>query len=189
MASVKAHYNNKLKQQLADVVTGPGDVSVDDAAGVSRGKPPAVNYAALSTRPPLDPLEGLEEDPEEHDDEDAEEAGDGVHRNVFDSHASGDGPKIRRVSRAEFGEVPSVFSIENLVWYSEDGILCDEKDEPVRNPIPLIGADKPTFGYLEDDPFTCLVVNEEMDLCLEITLNEGSYAHVVLGYGDPKPRQ
>lgn len=196
-AALRSHYNGKLKAALAGVVSGDvgTDGSVDEgspAVGRQPDRRPAVNYAGVAPASgppsPTDPrLEGLEDgEGEQHADAaGADDAGEAEHHNVFADHPAGDGPKIRRVDRDEFGEVPAGYTSEVLTWYAGDGVLCDEKDEPIRSPLALIGVERPLFGYLPEDPHVYLVVNEELDLCIEVVYREESYVDAVLTYGDP----
>ena len=207
-AKLRSHYQGKLnegiKEALASVVSGErgtdGSTKEADTASPALGRQPerpqAVNYAGIRPTasgqpPPEDPrLEGLEEpDGEQHVDAAGHEDGsqEGYH-NVFDEYPAGDNPKIRRVTRAEFGEVPPGYTTELLTWYAGDGILVDEQDDPIRVPELLIGVPKPLFGYLQDDPHVYLVINEETDLCIEVTYKEGSWAEH-LGYGDPAKKR
>lgn len=203
-AKLRSHYesklNERLKEALVGVVSGErgtdGSTNEGEAAvgGRKSERPQAVNYAGITidkkaSGPPQadDPrLEGLEEpDGEQHVDAAGHEDGsqEGYH-NVFEEYPAGDNPKIRRVTRAEFGEVPPGYTTELLTWYAGDGILVDDKDDPIRVPELLIGVPRPLFGYLKDDPHVYLVINEETDLCIEVTYREESWAKH-LGYGNP----
>lgn len=199
--ALRSHYENKLneriKEALAGVVSGEQgtDSSTDEGAAVAGRKAergPAINYAGIrpASGPPQaqDPrLEGLDDgDDEQHidaagvEDTDAAEA-----HNVFADHPADGEATIRRVTRDEFGEVPPGYTTEVLTWYAADGILCDEKDDPIRQPLLLIGTERPPFGYLPEDPHVCLFINDDLDLCLEVIYKESSWADAQLGYGNP----
>jgi hypothetical protein len=193
-AVLRSHYNDRLKESLAGVVSGNlgTDGSTNEGSSALGRRPerePVTNYAGIrKVSGPPSPVDARLEGVEDDDDEqhtDASGADEAEIHNVFEDHPAGDFPKIRRVNRDEFGEVPAGYTTEVLTWYAGDGVLCDEKDDPIRSPLALIGTEKPLFGYLAEDPHVYLVVNEELDLCLEVVYKESSYVDAVLDYGSP----
>ena len=71
-----------------------------------------------------------------------------------------------------------------LVYYAEDGVVTDERDEPVPEPEKLLGPD--FFKYFGTDELEDLNVlyvrNEIMSTDFEVVRNMGSYVETVLGY-------
>lgn len=89
------------------------------------------------------------------------------------------------VSRDEHLEEGLEFSKVTLTWYSEDGVLTDERDSPL-NDTSIAGANFFTkFGELSEDPSIVYIRNERMTLDMEIVLKEASFSETVLGYGQP----
>lgn len=206
-AALRSHFdsklNDRLKEALAPVVSG--DEGTDGstreeptAVGIGRrpDRPQKINYAAAGTssrqQSPGDvDEEGVDPDV---DDDSSDSAGDpdgdrAETRNVFEQYPEGDRPKIRRVDRDEYGEVPPGYVTEQMTWYAADGILCDENDEPIRVPAEVIGVEKPLFGYLREEPYSYLVVNEALHVCIEVVYHGGSYVDAVLGYKGPVEKQ
>lgn len=91
------------------------------------------------------------------------------------------------ISLLEFSNVEPGREQITLTYYAGDGILADDKDQPVRDVMKLVGKlGALGFGGVSGDPHIRLVRNEKMDVDFEITLNAGSYADAVLNYGKPK---
>lgn len=70
----------------------------------------------------------------------------------------------------------------SLQYYSEDDVLTDETDAPIRKIGSLIGDDFASkFGERSGDPNVVYIRNEARKLDAEICLNEGSFAKMVYG--------
>lgn len=195
----EAQYSNKLKAALAPAVAGQDgtDGNADSKQATVGRQPerrPVTDYASISidrtlSGPPLpeDPaLESVDEgvDNQHTDAAGTADSGPAEAHNVFDDYPAGNNPKIRRATREELGELPPGYTTEVLHWYAGDGVLTDENDDPIRNPLDLIGTEKPGFGYLREDPHVYLVINEELDLAIEVIYKEMAWVDV-LGYQDP----
>lgn len=112
-------------------------------------------------------------------------------RNIFDN---GDQLKIDRQNRDtskpyvvdehEWLSTPEGFEEVSLTYYSGDGVLGDDQDEPVENVDELIGnMNLMMFGASDPaNPHILLVRNEKKKLDLEITWSDGKFAHEVLGF-------
>lgn len=202
-AAMRSHYdskfNERLKEALAPVVSGAvgtdGSTSQElPTVDVGRRpeRPQRVDYSkagASSREPgPADSDEGRVDPDVDDGGPDSADSADGdsaESRNIFDEYPAGDRPKIRRVDRDEFGEVPAGYVAEVLTWYAEDGILCDDRDEAIRTPLEVIGTENPIFGYLEGEPFSYLVINENLHVCFEVVYRDTSYVNAVLHYQGP----
>ena len=62
--------------------------------------------------------------------------------------------------------------------YYADGVLADDKDDPVEHPIDILGEDwKNRFGEVEAD--MVYVRNDNMECDYEITKDSRPYSEVV----------
>ena len=69
----------------------------------------------------------------------------------------------------------------NMTYFAGDGVLVDDKDEPVHLVDPIIG--RHTLGRFGDgsgNPDTVFVRNDRMETEFEITRDRGKYAHEIL---------
>lgn len=112
-------------------------------------------------------------------------------RNIFDN---GDQLKIDRQNRDtskpyvideyEYENTPDGYERIDLTYYSGDGIVGDDKDEPVEDVDQLIGnMNLNMFGASDPgNPHMLLVRNEQKRLDFEITWSDGKFAHEVAGF-------
>lgn len=98
-----------------------------------------------------------------------------------------DNTKPYAISMVDFSNTDAEWQTLSLTWYEADGVLVDEKGEPVPNVLRTVGIlNAAGFGGISGDPHIRLVRNEKLKADFEILLNEGSYADEVLNYGRPK---
>lgn len=187
--AIRLHYINKAAKEAS-----PADV----LAEATEDDSPAPDLAG-------DFSEAREWAPESGDAEEAQEAGS---RNIFDTHEAGPAPGEHAVaddaSVDESGEddrdhsrpypiAPHEYANTEpgweaiaLTYYAGDGVLVDDKGEPVPNYVKLIGTLTPEhFGGISGEKNLRLVRNDERECDFEITMHEGTYAEV-LGYGRPQ---
>lgn len=82
------------------------------------------------------------------------------------------------------------YSKTSLQYYSEDDVLTDETDGVIRNIGRLVGDSfLVSFGDRSGDKNVVYVRNESRQMDLEISLNEGSFAHMVYGVTNKKAKR
>jgi hypothetical protein len=82
----------------------------------------------------------------------------------------------------EYGDEGS-FTTSVYTYYEEDEILSDERDEVVDNVDELVGLENLNrFGHGTDNKNILLVRNEALEVDIEITKSNGSYAADVHGF-------
>ena len=84
----------------------------------------------------------------------------------------------------EYTDENREFSKVALTWYTEDSVLADERDSPLRD-ISIAGDFQDKFGEESGDADIVFMRNEQLTLDMEITRKEGSFRQIVLGYGKP----
>lgn len=86
------------------------------------------------------------------------------------------------ITRDEFYNAESGFDQSTLTFYSGDSILSDDDDEHIPMIDELLGEDNIVqFGYGSGDPDTVFIRNPKLEMEFEVLLNQGKYAHIVLG--------
>lgn len=122
-----------------------------------------------------------------------------VERNIFDNGeqlkidmAERDTSKPYVVRLEEYLEHPEGHDEISLTYYSGDGVLGDESDEPIEDVDLLVGRmNLNMFGASDpDDPHILLIRNEQRKLDIEVTFSTGKFAHEVLGFNhsdEPAP--
>lgn len=69
-----------------------------------------------------------------------------------------------------------------ITYWGMDRTLADERDEIVDNVDRIVGWDNLSrFGYGSGDPRVVYIRNEQFECDYEVTLDERSYAEVILG--------
>jgi hypothetical protein len=115
-----------------------------------------------------------------------------VVRNVFtDADDMGDfDPEVEMAAReAGFPHVllhdefyESDLNAITLEYYEGDGVLADDKGQPILDVDALIGADSlQKFGHGSRDQHTVYVHNPDLDVNFEIVRNDGRFDEIVLG--------
>lgn len=117
----------------------------------------------------FEPFEGDEEKQEE------------MVRNIFESPRDPDNPYL--ISEEEFNQNEGEFQQVNLLYYAEDDVLIDIREDVIEDPTKTTGLDfKQNFGWRADDDYIH-VRNEKLRIDFEI-VRHGSYAKDVLGVED-----
>lgn len=109
-------------------------------------------------------------------------------RNVFAEHGE---PKDRPyvISEEAFMENDGDFIQVTAIWYAEDDVLCDEKEDPIEDIKETIGPDAyQKFGEQSSDERTVHIRNEKLRIDFEVVKNDGSYNRQVLGVDDDNPQ-
>lgn len=75
----------------------------------------------------------------------------------------------------------SNYSQETVTWYEGDGVLVDDRDEPVKDPDATIGLGNLRFGHRSDDENVVYIRNDRLLIDFEVLRHDGKYAIVVLG--------
>lgn len=90
------------------------------------------------------------------------------------------------ISHDEYFEDESDYRRISLTWYAADSVLVDDREVPIREHVKTCGDFMNRFGEQSGDPSIVFIRNEKLERDFEITLNRGSYAEQVLGYGKPQ---
>lgn len=117
---------------------------------------------------------------------------DSEERNIFDDgdqlaidYENRDTSKPYVVDISEFMDNPNEYEQIDLTYYAGDGILGDDKDEPIpdHNVDMVVGRDNLLmFGASDpEQPHVLLVRNEKMKTDFVITHSDGKFAHEVAG--------
>ena len=90
------------------------------------------------------------------------------------------------ISVEEFGEAEPGWQTIGLVYYAGDGVLADDKEQPIRDIKSTVGPlAREGFGGVSQDPEVRFVRNDRLEVDFEICWDPRSYADAVLNYGDP----
>jgi hypothetical protein len=74
----------------------------------------------------------------------------------------------------------------SLTYYAGDGVLVDDRDDPIRIFTRVTGPLKvEDFGGVSLDPYIQYVRNHKMESDFDIVLKQTSYADAILNYGNP----
>jgi hypothetical protein len=157
----------------------PGNNSDGDGEGL-----PAVGSESPSDEAGEDSgdLEGSEPGPE---DEEVPEISGPMGADLHSGSVEPDHAKPYAISRAAFGEMASEgFQMITLTYYASDKVLTDDKDQPITSVVQTVGPLDPLgFGGISEDPYIRYVRNHKLEIDFEIVMNMGSYADIVLNYG------
>lgn len=97
------------------------------------------------------------------------------------------------ISFEEFNENSTDWEQNNLVYYEEDDVLADERDNPVGDIETTVGYDNlKRFGHGSQDPNVVYIRNERTEALFEIIRNDGSFVDQVAGLkhsDEPKRRR
>lgn len=95
------------------------------------------------------------------------------------------------ISRDQFGELAEKgFQTISVTYYAGDKVLCDDKDDPIRDAQGTVGTLSPlAFGGVSGDPHIRYVRNRRLEVDFEICLDARSFAETVLGYGQPNKQR
>ena len=136
-----------------------------------RGLMPIPDESKLTPKVDLYPED---DEPEEEEDE---------YESTFFEEPDAKEENIYMITQETFVQSDNV-EVLTLVYYAEDGVVTDERDEPVPDAEKLLGP-----GFFEyfgtdslEDPNILYVRNEIMSTDFEVVRNMGSYVETVLGY-------
>lgn len=189
---VKAHYSRPLLKNIAEI-----DL---DTLVPGRRRYSDVVRDTLGAEPVPDPLEGIGDGHEDSlsGDEADGSASEGTGADADDELLSTgpvpedehweEPPGPFEISEAQFGElVNEGFQTISVVFFAGDNVLCDDRDEPIRDVGGTVGAlSAAAFdGQASGDKNIRYVRNRRLESDFEILLKPGSYVDEVLGYGDP----
>ena len=158
-----------------------------------------IDYSAMAQKKPLSQIlkeKGLNPLPDEksltrvHDfpEEDEPE----VEEDEFeDEQPIKDIPKTRGIeliTEEEFSDESDNEDYERiaLTYYNTDGVLVDERDEPIPSPENILGQEAlASFGKNSKDPDVVYVRNDLTSTLFEVARVYQSFAEVVLGITEP----
>lgn len=92
------------------------------------------------------------------------------------------------ITQEQFLENEDEYTQTTLTWYEGDNTLVDDRDQAVRNFVPIIGEDNLSFGYGSRDANSVYIRNDRFKADYEVVLSDASYAQH-LGFAEPKPRR
>lgn len=178
---VKTDYQRVSRNTMEDYLPGP-DVEDGDVPAWAAGYTPRDQVGPDGTGR-KDPLEGLEgEDPDvvvTEDDQDGGELPAGV---VLDQTK----PYVISDDEFEDDEGLNHTKIE-MTWYSGDGALIDEGEQPIRNPAEILGPGfAAQFGNKSGDSRIVYIRNRTLSVDFLVKLHDGKYVDEILNYGKPK---
>lgn len=78
-------------------------------------------------------------------------------------------------------EIYDKFEDISLTYYVEDDILCDDQDQVIEDPEPIVGDALTRIRAKSGYPDTVYVVNKRVRAIFEVLMVEGSYQEIVLG--------
>ena len=128
----------------------------------------------------------------------AEEGGEIVTKNIFDDHGPSSYNDLDRshrdssrpyiISDEEFEDGDLSYNQNTLTYYQADGVLTDERDQPVNTHF-VVGDKNLQFGNASGDVNIVYVRNDKLSVDFEICQSFGSYAEEVLGVALPEDRR
>ena len=186
----------EMSQEAADKIGMTAEEWRDKYSGNVNNQ---IDYSAMAQKKPLSQIlkeKGLNPLPDEksltrvHDfpEEDEPE----VEEDEFeDEQPIKDIPKTRGIeliTEEEFSDESENEDYERiaLTYYNTDGVLVDERDEPVPSPENILGQEAlASFGKNSKDPDVVYVRNDLTSTLFEVARVYQSFAEVVLGITEP----
>lgn len=87
-----------------------------------------------------------------------------------------------QINDAMFQEGVSGYDQIQLTYYAGDGVLADDRDDVIEDPLPMVGPDfQNQFGQMSGDPNVVFIRNGLREIDFEITRSEGKYGEEVAG--------
>jgi hypothetical protein len=87
------------------------------------------------------------------------------------------------ISEEEFMQNENDYSQQSATYYAGDGVLVDERDQPIELIDKVIGeASLERFGHGTKDKRMVYVRNDALSMDFEIAKSDGKFAHEVLGF-------
>lgn len=121
---------------------------------------------------------------------DTDEEDEVVHRNIFQNHGPSDQNELDRSNRSstrpyiidniEFEEADLDYNQNTLTYYEADGVLVDERDQPVSIQ-QTVGDKNLQFGNASGDVNIVYIRNDSLEVDFEVCRSFGSYTEEVLG--------
>lgn len=88
------------------------------------------------------------------------------------------------ITKMEYEANETQYVQTELSWYAGDGVLADERDQPVEDVDMTIGENNlQKFGHRSKDPRVVYVRNDAMELEFTILKIDGKYSELVAGFG------
>ena len=115
--------------------------------------------------------------PEEDDDEDEYDDEDEEPEEKHTVHG-----RHYPITAAQFCNTRNYYDKVSLSYFTDDNVVCDEKDKIMSDADDNIGRLQDLFEG-DDYPSICYIRNEELEIDYEISIIEGSYRKEVLGEG------
>lgn len=115
-------------------------------------------------------------------------------RNVWEAAVNIDGKALEErgtgvpyvITLDEYQEEEVSYDKITLVYYAEDEVLTDDRDQRVDNVDYTVGSQNlHRFGMGSEDKNTVYVRNDDREADYEVVQNEGSYSEIVLGVKIP----
>ncbi len=152
------------------------------------------DYTKLQEKPSIDSLAAKYEETQENEDEDEEELQEEIAEALMDHpgqeeyfETEGFGHYISQLDNGRKDNliylIPEeylgeIYSVEDLVYYEDDDVLCDVLDAPVVDLTRVVGGALEHFGEF-DDPDKVYIRNCHMGFEYEITrVHEAFGAHI-----------
>jgi hypothetical protein len=117
-----------------------------------------------------------------------------VKRNIFDNHGRSDDYDLDRSNRSseqpyilsqdEYMDAEPQYSQNSLTFYEKDGVLADNRDQPITDINMVVGLENLQFGKASGDMNIVYVRNDNLEVDFEILRSVGSYAEEVFGGSD-----
>lgn len=86
------------------------------------------------------------------------------------------------ISKEDFFENESEWTQLSYTFFEEDGVLADERENPVTD-LEVVGTvNMARFGFLSEDVNTVYVTSPKHEIQIEVTRSTGSYAAEVHGF-------
>lgn len=86
------------------------------------------------------------------------------------------------ISQEEFFQAEPGYFQNSITYYAGDGALADEKDQEIPLIDPIVGEENlERFGHGSGESRVVYIRNEKLETDFEVVMNDGKYAHEVLG--------
>lgn len=127
-------------------------------------------------------------DVEEFEEDDEEDA---VTVNIFESEGSSSVGQNKRgsgrpyiISFQEFDAGEFEYMQNTLTYFDGDGVLVDERENPINHMNKIIGESNLDFGNASEDKNVVYIRNDEMEVDFEVCRSPGKFTEEVLGMPD-----
>jgi hypothetical protein len=111
-----------------------------------------------------------------------------VVKNIFEEAQDQSVPHI--ITQETFMENETGYEQATLTYYSEGGVVADQRDDVIDNPNDVLGKLSPAnFGQGSSDPNVVHIRNHSLQMEFEVVKSERSYQQDVLGEDPTEVRQ